>query len=167
MSVPNPQQEPGPDLVQPLLQDPSGRATVEVLAVNPDSGAQVRMCLFDVDVNDYIDIMFQIEGGEPEGYTFALTTDTHRKNVMNRADRQRRREKFEELTERLMDEFADHELKAEDYYEDASIHFTDLPPQERVKVMLQDLEELRYEYERISYAISPKPGLLSRLFKRS
>lgn len=167
MSVTNPQQDPEKDELQALLQNPSGRARVEVLAVNPDTGEQVRMCLFDVDVNDYIDIMFQIEGGDPEGYTFALTTDTHRKNVMSRADRQRRRQKFEEISERLIDEFNSYELTAEEYYEDPSILFTDLPPEERVKVMLQDLEELQHEFERVSYASSEKPGLLSRLFKRS
>lgn len=151
-----------------LLEDLSGRVGVTVNVVNSLNGEVTPLCQFDMDAaSSSVVLAFKNQSEDTqEEFTFAFTEDAHRKNTMNRRDRARRQEQFQQLESELGQELRWNDITAEDYFADTSIDFMDLPEEERVKVLRNDLDHLIFEFERITECRDAKGGFLTNLFRR-
>ena len=148
-----------------LIQKLGGRIKGSLEVVDGASERRTKIVDFDFDCRDTIEVSFHdvgVEDSEPKTWAFNFTgsNDGEGEGEMGREERRIRREFFEETSERLSEALREATITAEEYYEDHSIKFDDLPVSEKLKVITDDYEHLLESFERVA---NPGRGFFGKL----
>lgn len=143
----------GDEDILKLIQKLGGRIKGSLEVVDGVSQNRTKIVDFDFDGRDTVEVSFhdvEVEGSEPNTWAFNFTGSNDGEGEMGREERRMRREFLEETSERLSEALREATITAEEYYEDHSIKFDDLPVSEKLKVITDDYEHLLESFERVA-----------------